>query len=117
MADEPESEGPDFKLPDLPEPPSQKEIEARLGRKKARFESSLQEHRRQEARRADSPTSQKGLSVGIAAAGALVVTPLVGIGVGYLLDIALNTALFRLLGALVGGIIGIWYVLRLSSRL
>ena len=94
---------------ELPDPPSADDIEAR-----ARAARKLQRQA------APQPTmdadSSKGLGIGLSAAYAIIGLPLVGAGVGWLIDRALGITAFVVVGVVGGLIGGIFHAIQLSNR-
>jgi F0F1-type ATP synthase assembly protein I len=90
------------KVPDFDE--RLRDLESRAQAAKDRRESKA----RTEARRlANDAESHKGLGLGLTVAYAIIGVPLFGILVGYGLDSANGTNMFKGMGALVGSICGI----------
>ena len=100
----------------LPDPPSDAEIEARLAANKERLRAARAKH---EATKGAGPLDQetaRGMGVGLSAAYAIIGLPLVGAGLGWLLDRALNTSFCIVVGVIAGLVFGMWHAVQLSNR-
>lgn len=105
---------PEDKIPQLaptPELPKVPDFDERLRDLEARAQAAKDRREtkaRTEARRlASDAESNRGLGIGLTVAYAIIGLPLFGIGVGYAIDSANGTTIFRGFGALVGSILGI----------
>lgn len=85
---------------------------------KARQQRLIRDNRSQEAsRRArDDADSARGLGVGLSIAYTIIGLPLLGVGVGWLIDTRLGTQTYRSIGVLLGSVLGIVGALVLLSR-
>ena len=70
----------------------------------------------EETRLASDAKANKGLGVGLAIAYTLLGLPMVGLGVGYLLDRALGATLWKGVGTLVGAVAGIAFAVVVLNR-
>lgn len=100
---------PDLKpLPQIPDDPSFDEKLADLERRaieaKARREEA--ESRKSKALKKDAE-SHRGLGVGLTVAYTIIGMPLLGIGIGWLIDVNQGTQAYRGLGALIGSVLGV----------
>lgn len=106
-------------MPDVPITP---EMEERLRLLEQRASQAKVKH---DATRVPDPKtstfdreSTRGVGIGLSIAYAICGAPLVCMGIGYILDdmVGGGGTLFRILGFLVGGIGGIAYAVKVSSR-
>lgn len=105
---------PEDKIPQLaptPELPKMPDFDDRLRDLEARAQAAKDRREtkaRTEARRiASDAESHRGLGIGLTVAYAIIGVPLFGILVGYALDSAAGTNVYKGLGALLGSILGI----------
>jgi F0F1-type ATP synthase assembly protein I len=88
-------------------------LEAQVGSVRERQETE----RKATARRHQEDSSQaKSLGLGLSAAYAIIGMPLVGAGIGWLIDSAMGTVIWKGMLCLVGAIFGIWFAISAASR-
>jgi F0F1-type ATP synthase assembly protein I len=102
--------------PNLPEPPTKEEIEARLGGLREKLNKAKTKVDSRSSNDLDPETS-RGMGLGLAAAYAIIGLPFVGALLGWLVDRSLGTPnIFIMVGVILGGILGIAHAVRLSNR-
>ena len=101
---------------ELPEPPSEEDIAARLAGMRQRLDEAKTKSQTKPRDDLDPETS-RGMGLGLAAAYAIIGLPFLGALLGWLADRAAGTPnVFTMLGVLFGGILGIAHAVRLSNR-
>ena len=101
---------------DLPDPPTEDEIDAKLSAAKERLMKAQQRH---EASKPQGPLDRetsRGMGHGLSAAYAIIGLPLVGAGLGWLADRALGTTFFIAAGAVLGLVGAMFHAVQLSNR-
>lgn len=121
MSERPESEDQEFLREPLPEAPSLSEYDERIDQVAARARAARVEREKHEAKvkqeSAFDRDTARGAGVGMTIAYAIIGVPLVGFGIGYLVDMAANTGnAFRLIGVMLGMAAAIFFAVRTSSR-
>jgi F0F1-type ATP synthase assembly protein I len=101
---------------EFPEPPSDEELDARLAAQKERLDAARRKYEANKGSSQLDPKTSRGLGIGLSAAYAIIGLPLVGAGLGWLLDRALGTAFFVVVGVVAGLVGGMWHAVQLSNR-
>lgn len=100
----------------LPDPPTQEDIDARLEGMRDRLEKAKAKTERKPSNDLDPETS-RGTGLGLAAAYAIIGLPFAGALIGWLGDRSLGTPnVFMMVGVVLGGVLGIAHAVRLSNR-
>jgi F0F1-type ATP synthase assembly protein I len=104
-------------MPTLPDP---SELDQRFERLQQQVGSvrERQETERQETarRRRLESSDAKSMGLGLSAAYAIIGMPLLGAGVGWLVDSAMGTVIWKGMLCLLGAIVGIWFAISAASR-
>lgn len=105
---------PEDRIPQLsptPELPKMPDFDERLKDLEARADAAKQRRTvkaNTERRKMESDAeSNRGLGIGLTVAYAIIGVPLFGIGIGFALDNAMGTQVYRGVGALIGSVAGI----------
>jgi F0F1-type ATP synthase assembly protein I len=101
---------------EFPEPPSEDEIDARLAVQKERLRKARQKHADLRGKDQLDPETSRGMGLGLSAAYAIIGLPLVGAGLGWLLDRAVGTTFFIIVGVVGGLVGGMFHAVQLSNR-
>ena len=99
-----------LRLPDVPEVDR---ITAKAWETKAKYDAGKRQVEKRQTLERDSAV---GLGQGLTFVYTFLGMPLVGFGLGFLVDLWLKTAIFRGLGALAGATIGVWLALVQLNR-
>ena len=97
----------------LPDVPDTATFESRTRKAQGTHLAAKAEER---SRLASDAKANKGLGIGLAIAYALLGLPMVGLGVGYLLDRALDATAWKGVGTLVGAVAGIAFAVLMLNR-
>lgn len=100
----------------FPDPPSDEEIDARLATNKQRLDQARKKHEATKGTGPLDPKTARGMGVGLSAAYAIIGLPLVGAGLGWLIDRALGTTFIIAILAVAGLIGGMFHAVQLSNR-
>ena len=98
---------------ELPEVPDMATFESRTRKAQGTHRVAKAQ---EENRLASDAKANKGLGVGLAIAYTLLGLPMVGLGVGYLLDRALGATAWKGVGTLVGAVAGIAFAVLMLNR-
>ena len=96
------------------------EFDARFEALHAKVDASRQQRERikiaaERAQDSDAKAA-KGLGIGLTIAYTILGMPLIGYGLGWLLDRELNTLIWKGFGVLLGAVVGVWYALVMLAR-
>lgn len=95
------------------EPPDTSEIDAMVQRRK---EARAAAEKKSETEQASSRSANRGAGIGMTIAWAILIIPMIGLGLGWLVDNATDSNVFRLIGFLIGAVIAVGYAIRASAR-
>jgi ATP synthase protein I len=101
----------------FPDPPTDEEIESRLADNKKRLDAARRKYEKEAVPQGPiDAEGAKGMGIGLSAAYAIIGLPLVGAGLGWLLDRWLNTSVFIPILAVLGLVGGMVNAVQLSNR-
>ena len=102
--------------PKRPDPPSEEDLDTRLARVRERAIKARQKQESQRPSELLDQDTSRGMGLGLSAAYAIIGLPLVGAGVGWLIDRGLGTTFVIAIGAVGGLIGGVWHAIQLTNR-